>query len=122
VSFVGGRELLGDDAFEVGVEHGLVKRVPFSEDAVGERDPALGAFGDLGEPGLPPTSGSGRRSCMPLHAMHLRWRRADYAGQRIGSIAVRAKGSTRAQPAQPPDQPNHPHNQPNDPPNEKNVE
>ena len=45
-------------------------------------------------------------------AMHLRRRRADHVGQRIGSIAVRAEGTTRAQPDQPPDQPN-------DPPNEK---
>ena len=43
-------ELLGDDALEVGVHHGPVKRASFTDEAVGERDPALGAFGDLGWP------------------------------------------------------------------------
>ena len=29
-------ELFGDDALEVGVDHGLVKRASFADDAVGE--------------------------------------------------------------------------------------
>jgi len=41
-----------DDALEVGVDDGLVERAPFADDAVVERDPALGAFGDLGKSGL----------------------------------------------------------------------
>ena len=55
-------ESLGDDALEVGVDDCLVKCSAFTDDAVGERDPALGAFGDLGKPGLATPNGSGRRS------------------------------------------------------------
>ena len=45
-------ELLGDDALEVGGDYDLVERAPFADDAVGEHDPALGLFGDLGKSGL----------------------------------------------------------------------
>ena len=38
-------EFPGDDALEVGVDHGLVERASFADDAVGERDPALDPIG-----------------------------------------------------------------------------
>jgi len=38
---IGVGEMLGDDALEVGVDHGPVQRPPFADDPIGERDPAL---------------------------------------------------------------------------------
>jgi hypothetical protein len=43
---IGVGETLGDDALQVGLDHRPVQRPPFPDDAVGERDPALGAFAD----------------------------------------------------------------------------
>jgi len=40
-------ELLGDDALEVGGDDCPVECAAFADDAVGESNPALGAFGDL---------------------------------------------------------------------------
>jgi hypothetical protein len=45
-------EMLGDDALKIGVHHGPVERPPFADDAVGERNPALGPFADLRKPTL----------------------------------------------------------------------
>jgi hypothetical protein len=35
-----------DDAQQVNIDRGLVKRPPFADNAIGERNPALGAFAD----------------------------------------------------------------------------
>jgi hypothetical protein len=43
---IGIGQTFGDNALEVRIDHGAVKRPPLTDDAVGERDPALGwAFG-----------------------------------------------------------------------------
>ena len=49
---VGVGETLGDDALKVSIDHRSVKCPPFTNDAVGERNPALGAFADTRKPRL----------------------------------------------------------------------
>ena len=44
--------MLGDDALQVGVDHGPVECPPFADDPVGERDPGLSSFADPREPRL----------------------------------------------------------------------
>lgn len=43
---------LGDDALEVSLNHGPVKRSVFADQAVSECDPSLGAFADRRKPRL----------------------------------------------------------------------
>jgi hypothetical protein len=38
--------MLGDDGVQISVDHGPVQRLVFADNAVGQRDPALGSFGN----------------------------------------------------------------------------
>lgn len=52
---IGIGQTFGDNALEVRIDHGAVKRPPLTDDAVGERDPALGwAFGGWAGCGVRP--------------------------------------------------------------------